>query len=133
MNLLTAERELFFQSINDFVKEIKASLHQKTLFQSNVNLSPICWECRWLRVVLHQVKLPKQQRNSQSQSKNFFSMLFQINEIIKVSHLIEERHGYDEMKKMINDTRQETENLLKNNFELWREESAADAKNGELR
>lgn len=58
---------------------------------------------------------------------------FQINEIIKVSHLIEERHGYEEMKKMLNDTKEETENLLKNNFELWREESAADIKNGELR
>lgn len=59
MSLLTAERELFFQSINDFIKEIKASLHQKTSFQSNVNLSPICWECRWLRVVLHQVGVMK--------------------------------------------------------------------------
>lgn len=55
MSLLTAERELFFQSINDFIKELNASLQQKTSFQGNVNLSPICWECRWLRVVLHQV------------------------------------------------------------------------------
>jgi len=37
------------------------------------------------------------------------------------------------MKKMLNDTKDETENLLKNNFEHWREESAADIKNGELR
>lgn len=37
------------------------------------------------------------------------------------------------MKKMLNDTKNETENLSKNNFELWREESAADIKNGELR
>lgn len=50
-----------------------------------------------------------------------------------MSHLIEERHGYDMMKKMLSDTKEETENLLKSNFELWREESAADIKNGELR
>lgn len=55
MSLLTAERELFFQSINDFIHEIKVSLQQKTSYQSNVNMSPICWECRWLRVVLYQV------------------------------------------------------------------------------
>lgn len=37
------------------------------------------------------------------------------------------------MKKILNDTKDETENLLKNNFEHWREESAGDIKNGELR
>lgn len=55
MKLLTAEREHFVQSMRTLIEEIKVDLTQNGLHQDNFNLSPICFECRWLKVFQHQV------------------------------------------------------------------------------
>ena len=55
MKLLTAEREHFLQSLRALIQDLKAGLSQNQLHQDNFNISPICFECRWLRVFEHQV------------------------------------------------------------------------------
>lgn len=55
MNLLSVEREHFLQSILQLIDDLKNCLNQPSSAQGMGNMSQICWECRWLRVVEHQV------------------------------------------------------------------------------
>lgn len=60
------------------------------------------------------------------------TIAFQINEINKVKHLIEDKDGYKDVDKSLLALKGETEKLLQSNFELWREDSMDAIKNGDL-
>ena len=53
-------------------------------------------------------------------------------EIKSISHLIEYNENFPEVNKALTDLQEETEKLLNNNFELWREECTGLVKSGEL-
>lgn len=109
MELLKPERDYFLQYLNVLIDDLKKSLIQNNKHQDNGNISAVCWECRWLKVVEHQ-----------------------INEIKRVTHLIETQDGYEAISIALENLRTQTENLLKTNFELWREQSIANVQSGEL-
>uniref|UniRef100_A0A1B0CJW6 Cytoplasmic dynein 2 heavy chain 1 n=1 Tax=Lutzomyia longipalpis TaxID=7200 RepID=A0A1B0CJW6_LUTLO len=110
LELLTAEREHFLQSLQVLIKDLKVALSQSgdTMTENN-HISPICWECRWLRVVE-----------------------YQIDEINKISHVVANQEDHANVFKQLSDLRLETQNLLKVNFDSWCEQSLAAVKSGEL-
>lgn len=58
---------------------------------------------------------------------------FQIQEIEKVSHLINDREGFDIINKATQEIKEETESLLRTNFEIWCGQSTTAVKSGELK
>lgn len=127
MSLLNVEREQFLQSILQLIADLKNCLNQPSSNQGAGNMSQIVWECRWLRVVEHQVK-----QIFLSTKTGRSSFVFQINEIHKVKHLIEDKDGYKDVDKSLLAVKDETEKLLQSNFEMWREDSSDAIKNGDL-
>ncbi|XP_059611101.1 cytoplasmic dynein 2 heavy chain 1 [Phlebotomus argentipes] len=110
LELLTAEREHFLQSLQFLIKDLQVALAQSgDSVHENSHISPICWECRWLRVVEHQ-----------------------IDEISKISHVVANQENHANVFKQLTDLRAETQNLLKVNFDSWCEQSLAAVKSGEL-
>uniref|UniRef100_A0A1B0DN78 Dynein heavy chain, cytoplasmic n=1 Tax=Phlebotomus papatasi TaxID=29031 RepID=A0A1B0DN78_PHLPP len=106
LELLTAEREHFLQSLQLLIKDLRVALSQSgDSVNENSHISPICWECRWLRVVEHQ-----------------------IDEINKISHVVANQENHAKLS----DLKAETLNLLKVNFDSWCDQSLAAVKSGEL-
>lgn len=110
LELLTAEREHFLQSLQLLIKDLRVALSQSgDSVNENSHISPICWECRWLRVVEHQ-----------------------IDEISRISHVVANQDNHASVFKELSDLKAETLNLLKVNFDSWCDQSLAAVKSGEL-
>lgn len=50
----------------------------------------------------------------------------------KITHIIDDNYGSQDIVKSIEELHKETENLLKTNFNLWHEEATSLVKSGEL-
>lgn len=68
LELLTIEREQFLQSLHILLQDLRKAMADSNMEPDTGHLSVICNECRWLKVVQHQIQ-----------------------EIEKVSHLISGR------------------------------------------
>lgn len=63
----------------------------------------------------------------------FDNFIAQIQEIEKVSHLISGREGFDKINKAVQEIKEETESLLRTNFEIWCGQHSTAVKSGDLR
>lgn len=61
-----------------------------------------------------------------------FSYFNQIEEINNISHLVENHADFEDINKSLDNLKEEIGNLLKTNFDLWREQSASSIEKGEL-
>ncbi|GAB0096653.1 Cytoplasmic dynein 2 heavy chain 1 [Sergentomyia squamirostris] len=110
LELLTAEREHFLQSLQLLIKDLQQALSESgDPVNDNSHISQICKECRWLRIVENQ-----------------------IDEILKISHVVANQENHANIFKQLTDLRSETQNLLKVNFDSWCEQSMSAVKSGEL-
>ncbi|XP_017051507.2 cytoplasmic dynein 2 heavy chain 1 [Drosophila ficusphila] len=110
LELLTIEREQFLQSLHILLQDLRKAMSDSNMEPDTGHLSVICNECRWLKVVQHQIQ-----------------------EIEKVSHLISGREGFDKINKAVQEIKEETESLLRTNFEIWSGQCSTAVKSGELR
>ncbi|XP_017012255.3 cytoplasmic dynein 2 heavy chain 1 [Drosophila takahashii] len=110
LELLTIEREQFLQSLHILLQDLRKAMVDSNMEPDTGHLSVICNECRWLKVVQHQIQ-----------------------EIEKVSHLISGREGFDKINKAVQEIKEETESLLRTNFEIWSGQCSTAVKSGELR
>ncbi|KAH8249647.1 hypothetical protein KR032_011100, partial [Drosophila birchii] len=110
LELLTIEREQFLQSLHILLQDLRKAMADSNMEPDTGHLSVICNECRWLKVVQHQIQ-----------------------EIEKVSHLISGREGFDKINKAVQEIKEETESLLRTNFEIWSGQCSTAVKSGELR
>ncbi|KAH8278084.1 hypothetical protein KR026_009737 [Drosophila bipectinata] len=110
LELLTIEREQFLQSLHILLQDLRQAMVDSNMEPDTGHLSVICNECRWLKVVQHQIQ-----------------------EIEKVSHLISGREGFDKINKAVQEIKEETESLLRTNFEIWSGQCLTAVKSGELR
>ncbi|XP_036340109.1 cytoplasmic dynein 2 heavy chain 1-like [Rhagoletis pomonella] len=110
LELLTIEREQFLQSLLILLQDLRKALSDTNMEPETGHLSVICNECRWLKVVQHQIQ-----------------------EIEKVSHLISGRDGYDKINKAVREIKEETESLLRANFEIWCGQCSTSVKSGDLK
>ncbi|XP_016964184.1 cytoplasmic dynein 2 heavy chain 1 [Drosophila biarmipes] len=110
LELLTIEREQFLQSLHILLQDLRKAMVDSNTEPDTGHLSVICNECRWLKVVQHQIQ-----------------------EIEKVSHLISGREGFDKINKAVQEIKEETESLLRTNFEIWSGQCSTAVKSGELR
>lgn len=86
LELLTIEREQFLQSLHILLQDLRKAMADSNMEPDTGHLSVICNECRWLKVVQHQIQ-----------------------EIEKVSHLISGREGFDKINKAVQEIKEETE------------------------
>ncbi|XP_055916348.1 cytoplasmic dynein 2 heavy chain 1 [Eupeodes corollae] len=110
LELLTIEREQFVQSLQILLQDLRKAMNDTNMEPDTGHMSVICNECRWLKVVQ-----------------------YQITEIERVSHLISGREGYDQINKVVQEIKEETESLLRTNFEIWCGQCMTAVKSGELR
>ncbi|XP_002132927.3 cytoplasmic dynein 2 heavy chain 1 [Drosophila pseudoobscura] len=110
LELLSIEREQFLQSLHILLQELRKAMTDTNMEPDTGHLSVICNECRWLKVVQYQIQ-----------------------EIEKVSHLISGREGFDKINKAVQEIKEETESLLRTNFEIWSGQCSTAVKSGELR
>ncbi|KAL7738788.1 hypothetical protein ACLKA6_008441 [Drosophila palustris] len=110
LELLTIEREQFLQSLHLLLQDLRKAMTDTNMEPDTGHLSVICNECRWLKVVQYQIQ-----------------------EIEKVSHLISGRDGFDKINKAVQEIKEETESLLRTNFEIWSGQCSTAVKSGELR
>ncbi|XP_067623203.1 cytoplasmic dynein 2 heavy chain 1-like [Eurosta solidaginis] len=110
LELLTIEREQFLQSLQILLQDLRKAMSDTNMEPDSGHLSVICNECRWLKVVQYQIK-----------------------EIEKVSHLISGRDGYDKIIKAVQEIKEETESLLRTNFEIWCGQCSTSVKSGDLK
>ncbi|XP_065356058.1 cytoplasmic dynein 2 heavy chain 1 [Calliphora vicina] len=110
LELLTIEREQFMQSLQILLQDLRKAMTDTNMEPDTGHLSVICNECRWLKVVEYQIQ-----------------------EIEKVSHLISGREGFDKINKAVQEIKEETESLLRTNFEIWCGQHATAVKSGDLR
>ncbi|KAH8376856.1 hypothetical protein KR093_001749 [Drosophila rubida] len=110
LELLSIEREQFLQSLHLLLQDLRKAMTDTNMEPDAGHLSVICNECRWLKVVQHQIQ-----------------------EIEKVSHLISGREGFDKINKAVQEIKEETESLLRTNFEIWSGQCSTAVKSGELR
>ncbi|CAD7084661.1 unnamed protein product [Hermetia illucens] len=110
LELLTTEREQFLQSLQLLLQDLKKAMNDTNVEPHVGHLSTLCNECRWLKVVQHQ-----------------------LDEIEKVRHLIDGREGYEKVNETLQEMKEEVETLLKTNFEIWSEKCSSEIKSGELR
>ncbi|EDW04137.1 GH10144 [Drosophila grimshawi] len=110
LELLTIEREQFLQSLQLLLQDLRKAMTDTNMEPDTGHLSVICNECRWLKVVQYQIQ-----------------------EIEKVSHLISGREGFDKINKAVQEIKEETESLLRTNFEIWSGQCSTAVKSGELR
>ncbi|XP_053958646.1 cytoplasmic dynein 2 heavy chain 1 [Anastrepha ludens] len=110
LELLTIEREQFLQSLQILLQDLRKAMSDTNMEPDTGHLSVICNECRWLKVVQYQIQ-----------------------EIEKVSHLISGRDGYDKINKAVQEIKEETESLLRTNFEIWCGQCSTSVKSGELK
>ncbi|XP_023163173.2 cytoplasmic dynein 2 heavy chain 1 [Drosophila hydei] len=110
LELLSIEREQFLQSLHLLLQDLRKAMTDTNMEPDTGHLSVICNECRWLKVVQYQIQ-----------------------EIEKVSHLISGREGFDKVNKAVQEIKEETESLLRTNFEIWSGQCSTAVKSGELR
>lgn len=110
LELLSIEREQFLQSLHLLLQDLRKAMTDTNMEPDTGHLSVICNECRWLKVVQYQIQ-----------------------EIEKVSHLISGREGFDKINKAVQEIKEETESLLRTNFEIWSGQCSTAVKSGELR
>ncbi|EDW77285.2 uncharacterized protein Dwil_GK18215 [Drosophila willistoni] len=110
LELLTIEREQFLQSLHLLLQDLRKAMTDTNMEPDTGHLSVICNECRWLKVVQYQIQ-----------------------EIEKVSHLISGREGFDKINKAVQEIKEETESLLRTNFEIWSGQCSTAVKSGELK
>ncbi|XP_030382925.1 cytoplasmic dynein 2 heavy chain 1 [Scaptodrosophila lebanonensis] len=110
LELLTIEREQFLQSLHILLQDLRKAMTDTNMEPDTGHLSVICNECRWLKVVQYQIQ-----------------------EIEKVSHLINGREGFEKINKAVQEIKEETESLLRTNFEIWSGQCSTAVKSGELR
>ncbi|ALC40164.1 btv [Drosophila busckii] len=110
LELLTIEREQFLQSLQLLLQDLRKAMTDTNMEPDSGHLSVICNECRWLKVVQYQIQ-----------------------EIEKVSHLISGRDGFEKINKAVQEIKEETESLLRTNFEIWSGQCSTAVKSGELR
>ncbi|XP_060645040.1 cytoplasmic dynein 2 heavy chain 1 [Drosophila nasuta] len=110
LELLSIEREQFLQSLHLLLQDLRKAMTDTNMEPDTGHLSVICNECRWLKVVQHQIQ-----------------------EIEKVSHLISGREGFEKINKAVQEIKEETESLLRTNFEIWSGQCSTAVKSGELR
>ncbi|BFF95328.1 cytoplasmic dynein 2 heavy chain 1 [Drosophila madeirensis] len=110
LELLSIEREQFLQSLHILLQDLRKAMTDTNMEPDTGHLSVICNECRWLKVVQYQIQ-----------------------EIEKVSHLISGREGFDKINKAVQEIKEETESLLRTNFEIWSGQCSTAVKSGELR
>uniref|UniRef100_A0A1I8Q9V5 Dynein heavy chain, cytoplasmic n=1 Tax=Stomoxys calcitrans TaxID=35570 RepID=A0A1I8Q9V5_STOCA len=110
LELLTIEREQFLQSLQILLHDLRKAMTDTNMEPDTGHLSVICNECRWLKVVQHQIQ-----------------------EIEKVSHLISGREGFEKINKAVQEIKEETESLLRTNFEIWCGQHTTAVKSGDLR
>uniref|UniRef100_A0A1B0AQ10 Dynein heavy chain, cytoplasmic n=1 Tax=Glossina palpalis gambiensis TaxID=67801 RepID=A0A1B0AQ10_9MUSC len=109
LELLTIEREQFVQSLHILLQDLRKAMIDTNMEPDTAHLSVICNECRWLKVVQHEIQ-----------------------EVEKVSHLINDREGFDIINKATQEIKEETESLLRTNFEIWCGQCTTAVKSGEL-
>lgn len=56
MELLTAERQQFLQSLHGLIKELKELLSEPRTCPNDSEISPICWETKELKLFQNEVK-----------------------------------------------------------------------------
>uniref|UniRef100_A0A1A9WMF6 Dynein heavy chain, cytoplasmic n=1 Tax=Glossina brevipalpis TaxID=37001 RepID=A0A1A9WMF6_9MUSC len=110
LELLTIEREQFMQSLHILLQDLRKAMSDTNMEPDTGHLSVICNECRWLKVVQHEIQ-----------------------EIEKVSHLINGREGFDIVDKATQEIKEENESLLRTNFEIWCGQCTTAVKSGELK
>ncbi|XP_061401208.1 cytoplasmic dynein 2 heavy chain 1, partial [Musca vetustissima] len=110
LELLTIEREQFMQSLQILLHDLRKAMSDTNMEPDTGHLSVICNECRWLKVVQYQIQ-----------------------EIEKVSHLISGREGFEKINKAVQEIKEETESLLRTNFEIWCGQHTTAVKSGDLR
>uniref|UniRef100_A0A1I8MV06 Dynein heavy chain, cytoplasmic n=1 Tax=Musca domestica TaxID=7370 RepID=A0A1I8MV06_MUSDO len=110
LELLTIEREQFMQSLQILLHDLRKAMTDTNMEPDTGHLSVICNECRWLKVVQYQIQ-----------------------EIEKVSHLISGREGFEKINKAVQEIKEETESLLRTNFEIWCGQHTTAVKSGDLR
>ncbi|XP_028896482.2 cytoplasmic dynein 2 heavy chain 1 [Zeugodacus cucurbitae] len=110
LELLTIEREQFLQSLQFLLQDLRKAMSDTNMEPDTGHLSVICNECRWLKVVQYQIQ-----------------------EIEKVSHLVSGREGFEKVNKAVQEIKEETESLLRTNFEIWCGQCSTNVKSGELK
>ena len=131
LELLTAEREHFLQSLNSLLKDLKNSLIQRNDTYDVGDVSPLVAESRWLKIVEYQVLVKKKMCYKKYISEINKSLL-QITEIENISHMLQDRDGYDALMKNLENLKNEIQSLLKVSYNTWCEQSYSSVRSGEL-
>lgn len=110
LEALKIEREQFIQSLHILLQDLRKAMSDTNVEPEASHLSPICNECRWLKVVEHQ-----------------------INEIENISVVLVGREGYEKIIQTVQELKEETESLLRTNFEIWCGQNVSAVRSEDLR
>lgn len=100
------------QSVLTFVKQLYQALadSKKNLHDDDDEVSPLVSEVKWLKIIEHQVQ--------------------QVNQICL--NVLQDREDFEGLKKNLAEFESEMETSLKQNFDLWCEQSMSSVVSGEL-
>lgn len=144
MEMLSAERQHFLQSLNGLLKQLKDSLSEPRKIQADAEISEICFETRELKLFQDEVRCSCSLPNIQLtllvtthftliiNLVGFFSSHKQIKSIESVLFVVKDMEGFETIERSIDDLKAETEKWIKTNFDQWRDQSIIAISHGDL-